>query len=256
MKKTGRNNFKRKKIPITSQSVSKSVKSVDLKLQNPQKQPSGKKKGKPDEKKMFSISWGDFFWEYSKAIFFAILLAMLIRSFVIQAFHIPSGSMIPTFLEGDRVLVSKFSYGIRNPFNNEIIIQTGAPTRGDVVIFKFPENTEVDFVKRVIGLPGETIEIKDGKIFIDGFFVFDPHGHYNKDYYTHSRDFGPYKIPENEYFMMGDNRDYSNDSRVWGSVDISLLRGKAWILYWSWDPRNGLSFWKRLRFDRLGMKIL
>ncbi|MDR2460292.1 MAG: signal peptidase I [Deltaproteobacteria bacterium] len=184
----------------------------------------------------------------------AVILALLIRSFVVQAFHIPSGSMIPTFLVGDRVLVSKFSYGIRNPFNNEVIFETGQPMRWDVVIFKFPEDPEVDFVKRVVGLPGEEVLIREGLIFINGEMVDDPHGHFDMRNGPY-RNFGPVKVPENKYFMMGDNRDFSNDSRVWGFVDKSLLRGKAWRLYWSWDSDRKISFWKRLRTSRILLRI-
>jgi signal peptidase I len=197
------------------------------------------------------LSWQGLLWEYGKAILFAVALALIIRSFVVQAFHIPSGSMLPTFLEGDRVLVSKFSYGIRNPFSNKILIETGSPSRGDVVIFKFPKDTSVDFVKRVMGLPGETVEVREGEVFIDGAKVDDPWGHYDGRAGMPTRNYGPVRVPEGMYFMMGDNRDFSNDSRGWGFVDRSLLRGKAWRLYWSWDPEPGLSFWKRLRGSRL-----
>ncbi|MDR3152770.1 MAG: signal peptidase I [Deltaproteobacteria bacterium] len=186
---------------------------------------------------------------------FAVALALIIRSFVVQAFHIPSGSMIPTFLEGDRVLVSKFSYGIRNPFTNNVLIETGSPARGDVVIFKYPKDTGVDFVKRVMGLPGEQVELRDGAVLIDGVPVPDPWGHYDGRPGVPTRNFGPVTVPEDAYFMMGDNRDFSNDSRGWGFVDKSLLRGKAWRLYWSWNPDPGLSFWKRLRGSRLLLHI-
>ncbi|MDR2367131.1 MAG: signal peptidase I [Deltaproteobacteria bacterium] len=195
-------------------------------------------------------------WEYSKAIAVALLLALTIRSFVVQAFHIPSSSMVPTFLEGDRVLVTKFSYGIRNPFTNNILFGTGRPERGDVVIFQYPFDHNTDFVKRVIGLPGDKIQVIRGKIFVNDQPFDDPHGHYDSPYMVNSRDFGPQVVPENSYFMMGDNRDYSNDSRSWGSVDASLLRGKAWRLYWSWNSVDSkLSVFQRLRRDRLGKKI-
>jgi signal peptidase I len=203
-----------------------------------------------------SLSWQAHLLEYGKAIVLAIVLALIIRSFVVQAFHIPSGSMIPTFLVGDRVLVSKFSYGVRNPFNNKVLFETGSPSRWDVVIFKFPDNPGVDFVKRVVGLPGEEVSIVKGTIFINGKEVEDTHGHYDKQGFFPYRDFGPIKVPEGQYFMMGDNRDFSNDSRSWGFVDKSLLRGKAWRLYWSWDSESrDLSFWKRLRVNRLLLRI-
>ncbi|MDR1658228.1 MAG: signal peptidase I [Deltaproteobacteria bacterium] len=203
-----------------------------------------------------AVTWQTHVLEYGKAIAVAVVLALVIRSFVIQAFHIPSSSMVPTFLEGDRVLVTKFSFGLRNPFNNKIIFGTGLPQRGDVVIFKYPEEPSTDFVKRVIGLPGEKVEVVNGRIKINDFFIDDPFGHYDNPYQVSSRNFGPVIVPDGQYFMMGDNRDFSNDSRVWGFVDISLLRGKAWRLYWSWNSSKGIPFMDRLRFDRLGVKII
>jgi signal peptidase I len=200
-------------------------------------------------------AWKAQIWEYSKAIALALLLALTIRSFVVQAFHIPSSSMVPTFLEGDRVLVTKYSYGIRNPFSNKVLFGSGLPKRGDVVIFKYPKEPNTDFVKRVIGLPGEKLQIINGQIFINDQLIDDKHGHYDNPYVTIARNFGPITVPENEYFMMGDNRDYSNDSRSWGSVDVSLLRGKAWRLYWSWDSSSDLTFSQRLRKERLGTRI-
>jgi signal peptidase I len=124
-----------------------------------------------------------------------------------------------------------------------------------VVVFRYPLDPEVDFVKRVVGLPGETVELKDGVIIINGKEISDPHGHYDNSRFPPTRNYGPVTVPTGKYFMMGDNRDFSNDSRGWGFVDMSLLRGKAWRLYWSWDPEKGLSFWKRLRVSRLGQRI-
>jgi signal peptidase I len=215
------------------------------------------KKTKGQTTKLVGLAaWKVQIWEYSKAIALALLLALTIRSFVVQAFHIPSSSMVPTFLEGDRVLVSKFSYGVRNPFTNNVLFGSGVPKRGDVVIFKYPKDPNTDFVKRVIGLPGEKIQVIKGRIFINDELIDDPHGHYDNPYMVNARDFGPELVPENSYFMMGDNRDFSNDSRSWGSVDASLLRGKAWRLYWSWDSADeNLSFFQRFRSDRFMMKI-
>ncbi|MDR1545799.1 MAG: signal peptidase I [Deltaproteobacteria bacterium] len=194
-------------------------------------------------------------WEYGKAIALAVVLALFIRSFIVQAFHIPSSSMVPTFLEGDRVLVTKFSFGLRNPFTNQVLFGSGRPQRGDVVIFKFPKDPKTDFVKRVMGLPGETVQIVEGRLLVDNVPIDDPHGHYDTPYRVVNRNFGPVTVPEGHYFMLGDNRDFSNDSRGWGFVDASLLRGKAWRLYWSWDSTRGLPFFQRLRLNRLGLKI-
>jgi signal peptidase I len=223
---------------------------------NPGKNPDKNSKSKGKDKVAVAVTWQSQLWDYGKAVILAIILALIIRSFVVQAFHIPSGSMIPTFLVGDRVLVSKFSYGVRNPFNNKVLFETGSPERWDVVIFKFPENPSVDFVKRVVGLPGESVEVKKGAIFINGEEIQDPHGHYDRSEFFIYRDFGPMTVPEGQYFMMGDNRDFSNDSRSWGFVDKSLLRGKAWRLYWSWDSETrDIAFWKRLRVGRLLLRI-
>ncbi|MDR2442113.1 MAG: signal peptidase I [Deltaproteobacteria bacterium] len=204
---------------------------------------------------IITLTWQAQVLEYGKAIAVAVVLALIIRSFIIQAFHIPSGSMIPTILEGDRVLVTKFSFGIRNPFTNRVLINTGSPKRGDVVIFMYPDDPATDFVKRVIGLPGEKVEIVNGQIKINDRFIEDDHGHYDNPFQLSSRNFGPAIVPEGHYFMMGDNRDYSNDSRVWGFVDFSLLRGKAWRMYWSWNPASGIPFLERLRTDRLWRKV-
>lgn len=200
---------------------------------------------------------GQVIMEYGQAILLAIVLALIVRSFVLQAFQIPSGSMIPTFLEGDRVLVSKFAYGIRNPFNNSVWVETGRPERWDVVIFIYPEDKRKDFVKRVVGLPGETVSMVNGELYINSKLMEDPHGRYDSRIGGGmGRSFPPVKVPENSYFMMGDNRDHSSDSRFWGTVDYSLLRGKAWRLYWSWDSSDpGKSYFDRLRAFRIGNKI-
>jgi signal peptidase I len=209
-----------------------------------------------DAKVEVALPWTAQILEYGKIIALSIILALLIRSFVVQAFHIPSGSMIPTFLEGDRVLVNKFSYGLRNPFNNNVWFKIGQPQRGDVVVFKYPDNPETDFVKRVIGLPGEKVEIVASRIYIDGSLVADPHAFFRLTELPNLyRNYGPIVVPENSYFMMGDNRDQSNDSRMWGCVNASLLRGKAWRIYWSWNPDKSLPLTQRLRFNRLGQKV-
>ncbi|MDR2421935.1 MAG: signal peptidase I [Deltaproteobacteria bacterium] len=203
-----------------------------------------------------SLPWTAQVWEYGKIIALSVVLALLIRSFIVQAFHIPSGSMIPTFLEGDRVLVNKFSFGIRNPFTNGLWIEVGQPKRGDVVVFKYPDNPQTDFVKRVIGLPGEKVEIVASQVFIDGSPIPDPHAFFRMSELPAAyRNFGPIVVPPNAYFMMGDNRDQSNDSRAWGCVSSSLLRGKVWRIYWSWTPDKSLPFHQRLRFNRLGKKV-
>jgi signal peptidase I len=186
-----------------------------------------------------------------------VFLALIVRSFIVQPFHIPSGSMIPTFLEGDRVLVSKFAYGLRNPLNNKLLVEIGRPERWDVVVFIAPKEPDKDFVKRVVGLPGEKIAIQNGELFINEVRVEDPYAqYYNTAVPMALRDFGPITVKEDEYFMMGDNRDNSSDSRFWGPVNISLMKGRAWRLYWSWDSGDpDLSFFERFRASRIGTKV-
>lgn len=213
--------------------------------------PSDSEKKEKDKR-----SLGQIVREYGQAIILAVALALFVRSFIVQAFQIPSGSMIPTFLEGDRVLVSKFAYGIRNPLTNKVWFETGQPERWDVAIFIYPNDPDKDYVKRVVGLPGETISMMRGELFINGEKVADPHARYDQSLIHGDRSFPPITLKDDEYFMMGDNRDHSSDSRYWGPVDKELLRGKAWRLYWSWDSADpSLSFFQRLRLDRLGRKI-
>jgi signal peptidase I len=211
----------------------------------------------PTEAKAEVITpWAIQFWEYGKIIIISIILALIIRSFAIQAFHIPSGSMIPTFLEGDRVLVNKFSYGLRNPLTNKVWIQVGQPERGDVVVFQYPNDPKTDFVKRVIGLPGEKLEIIASLIYINDVPIPDPFSIFRQtELPAFYRNFGPITVPDNSYFMMGDNRDQSNDSRSWGCVSFDYLRGKALRIYWSWDPNTSRPISQRVRWERLGQKV-
>ena len=178
------------------------------------------------------------FREYLEAAIIAIFLALFIRAFVVQAFKIPSGSMEPTLLIGDHIIVNKFIYGIRAPFINKTIIPISEPKRGDIIVFIYPVDKEKDFIKRVIGLPGEQIEIKSKKIFINGELFDDPFGVYSKSL-KRNENFGPIIVPTNNLFVMGDNRDHSYDSRYWGFVPFESLKGKAVIIYWSWPH------WKR-----------
>lgn len=197
------------------------------------------------------------FREYFEAICIAILLALFIRTFIVQAFKIPSGSMLPTLLIGDHLLVNKFIYGIRVPFTGKILIPIVDPSKGDVVVFKFPKDRSVDYIKRVVGTPGDTVEIKNKKVFVNGIAVDDPHAHVSSpailDAQSSPRDnFGPILVPENRIFVMGDNRDNSYDSRFWGFVDQKDILGKAFILYWSWDIDKALFSLDRLKSIRWG----
>lgn len=197
----------------------------------------------PNVKATAAIKKKSTFREYAEAAAIAVLLALFIRTFVVQAFKIPSGSMEPTLLVGDHILVNKFLYGVKIPFLRTTLIPLSMPKRQDVVVFIYPEDKSKDFIKRVIGLPGDTIRIQGTKITINGKPFEDTYGFFA----TSGRDnriersyaFGPVTVPEEHYFVMGDNRDQSYDSRFWGFVPAQSLKGKAFIIYWSWPH------WKR-----------
>ena len=201
--------------------------------------------------------------EYTEAILIALLLALLIRTFIVQAFKIPSGSMKKTLLIGDHILVSKFSYGthIPNeiPFINiklfdDIVLFSKVPERGDIIVFKFPKDETRDFIKRVIGLPGDLLEVKSQKVYINNKPYEDTHARHtdspSDSPLVPRDDFGPILVPDNHVFVMGDNRENSQDSRYWGYLNVKKIRGKALIIYWSWDR---IKSW--VRFERFG-KIL
>ncbi|HEX3409336.1 MAG TPA: signal peptidase I [Candidatus Binataceae bacterium] len=208
--------------------------------------------------------------EYSEAFIIALVLAIILRTFFLQAYKIPSGSMEPTLLVGDHIIVNKLIYGLRlpdsffglTPFEGEIpwghyIFKLEPVHRGDVVVFVFPPDPTKDFIKRVIGVPGDTIEVKNGKLYRDGALADDPHAHFElapaerqegspRDY------FGPLKVPEGQYLMMGDNRDRSYDGRFWGLVRRDEVEGRAMFIYWSWDSDGtGLLPIRWSRFARI-----
>ena len=194
-------------------------------------------------------------WEYAKAIITALILAMLIRTFIIQAFKIPSGSMIPTLLVGDHILVNKFLYGTKIPFSGKRVLMFKKPERGDIIVFKYPENPSKDFIKRVVAIEGDVIESKNKMVHVNGNKVNEPYAQHTdssmRPMGIEPRDnFGPVIVPKNKYFVMGDNRDQSYDSRYWGYVDIKDVKGKALILYWSWDSEKS---W--VRIGRIGSLV-
>lgn len=203
------------------------------------------------------------FREYFEAICVAILLALFIRTFVVQAFKIPSGSMLPTLLIGDHLLVNKFIYGVRMPFNGKILVPITSPKHGDVVVFRFPKDRSIDYIKRVVGTPGDSLEIKDKTVFINGKPVNNSHAHFSSPAVLNAKasprdNFGPISVPEGNIFVMGDNRDNSYDSRFWGFVDQRDILGKAFILYWSWDidkPLFSIERFTSIRFGRLAHLI-
>lgn len=190
--------------------------------------------------------------ENLEALFIAILLALFIRAFVVQAFKIPSGSMQNTLLIGDYILVNKFIYGVKIPFTDVTVIPVKKPKKGDIIVFRFPKDPSKDFIKRVVAVGGDTVEIKGKKVYVNGELQ-------TGDYEVHTdsrmiqpwsgpRDnFPPTTVPEGKLFVMGDNRDQSNDSRFWGFVDLKAVRGKAFMIYWSWNKEDF-----GVRWDRLG----
>ncbi len=187
--------------------------------------------------------------EYGEALAIAVVLALLIRAFLVQAFSIPSGSMLPTLLIGDYLLVNKFIYGLRNPFTNKVLIPISRPQRGDVVVFIFPQDPSKDYIKRVMGLPGEKVQIINKKLYINDRLLETPQAITTEPEILpppHSltdpgRDnFGPVVVPKDSYFVLGDNRDHSYDSRFWGFVHLDALRGKAMIIYFSWNGDHSL----------------
>ena len=195
--------------------------------------------------------------ENIEAILIAVLLALFIRTFIVQAFKIPSGSMLPTLQIGDHILVSKFIYGVKIPFTGATLIPPTDPKPNDIVVFQYPKDPSLDYIKRVIAVAGDTVEIRDKKIFINGKPFEDKHGTFT-DPLIHPgsmdpRDnLGPVKVPEHKIFCMGDNRDNSYDGRFWGFVDLGAVRGKAWAIYWSWDVQQPLLSLDRLRSIRWG----
>jgi signal peptidase I len=175
--------------------------------------------------------------EYVDSGFIAILLALVIRTLFLQAFKIPSGSMESTLLIGDHLLVNKCIYGTPLPFSDRRILKIRDPRRGEILVFKYPENPRKDFIKRCQGLPGDIIEVREKVLYVNGQPKVEP--------YTTFRDlrvlppelsprdtYGPVTVPADNFFMMGDNRDYSADSRFWGFLPRKLIKGKAWVIYW------------------------
>ena len=187
--------------------------------------------------------------EYFESIVIAVILALFIRTFVVQAFKIPTGSMEENLLIGDHLLVNKFSLGPTATPLERMLLPVASIHRGDVLVFKYPEEPERDFIKRIIGLPGDTLEMKEKKIYINGtpldenyvHFLEPPHLGEDLTEVT-SRDvrerYGPVTVPPNEYFAMGDNRDNSQDSRYWGFLPRDYIKGKALIIYWSYEAER------------------
>ena len=194
--------------------------------------------------------------ENIEAIVIAILLALFIRTFVVQAFKIPSGSMKETLQIGDHIMVNKFIYGIKLHFAHKTIIPIKEPKKADIIVFRYPENPKLDFIKLVVGVEGDVIEVRNKKLYVNDTLTHqtyaihtDPHiipGVYNK------RDnFGTIIVPPDSLFVMGDNRDNSKDSRFWGFVNLKAVKGKAFMIYWSWNKNNSQTLLNYVRWDRL-----
>ncbi len=220
--------------------------------------------------------------EYARAFFPVILIVFFIRSFLVEPFRIPSGSMLPSLYIGDFILVNKFSYGVRLPVANNKILETEQPKRGEVAVFRFPGNPSINYIKRVVGVPGDHILYKDKKLYINGtrmeqsderpyFFASggDAQGEalrltesldgVKHDILTTNRldpSLPEIVVPEGKYFVMGDNRDHSNDSRYWGFVPDQNLVGKAFLIWFSWDLTGQEKwFWQRIVWNRIGNSI-
>jgi signal peptidase I len=222
--------------------------------------------------------------EYFESIVIAVILALFIRTFVVQAFKIPTGSMEENLLIGDHLLVNKFVFAPTANGVERAVLPVVPIKRGDVIVFKYPEEPDRDFIKRVIGLPGETVEVREKKVYIDGKPLDEPYAHYLLPISTPSeyhevtsfdvRDrYGPVTVPADHYFVMGDNRDNSQDSRYWGFLPRGYVKGKALIIYWSYEAERedyqeegagatirGLAsvfvhFFTRTRWDRMFHQI-
>ena len=189
--------------------------------------------------------------EYGEAIVIAILLALIIRTLVVQAFTIPSGSMMDTLLVGDYILVNKFLYGPEVPFTDWRLPGLRRPQRGDIIVFKYPQDEKRDFIKRIIGVPGDHILIRGHQVLLNGRLLDEPYikpglvPHAVAGYCGYAYGCEPTAVPAASYFVMGDNRDNSQDSRYWGFVRREKIKGKAFLIYWSWDgDRHWLRWWR------------
>jgi signal peptidase I len=194
-------------------------------------------------------------WEYAEAIVTALVLALIIRAYVVQAFKIPTGSMEGTLVVGDHILVNKFIYGLKLPFSEKKVLISREPGRGDIAVFKYPEDPKRDFIKRIIAVGGDVIEARDKVVYVNGVPLKETFTrHSDRDIKPRELDprdnFGPISVPEGKYFVMGDNRDYSYDSRYWGFVEKNAIKGKALVIYWSWDRKKHLP-----RFSRMAKPV-
>ncbi|MBI4518319.1 MAG: signal peptidase I [Deltaproteobacteria bacterium] len=193
--------------------------------------------------------------EYAEALLVALLAALVIRTFVVQAFKIPSSSMVPTLQIGDHILVNKLAYGLRLPLVGLQLLSFGQPKPGDIIVFIYPVDPSKDFIKRVIAVAGDVVEVRNKRVYVNGTPRDDAHAYFT-DGLEDARGgvprdiYGPTAVPPDHVFVMGDNRDRSYDSRFWGFVSLDEIRGKAFLIYWSWD---GADRW--VRWERLGDRV-
>jgi signal peptidase I len=184
--------------------------------------------------------------EYSEIIVLAVGLALFVRTFFIQAFRIPSESMEDTLLVGDFLFANKLIYGPKLPFVDVRLPAIRDPKPGDIIIFRFPQDPKIDYIKRCVAVEGQTVELIDDQLYVDGVLRDEPFTKYVFGSRP-DRHFGPFTVPQGSIFMMGDNRDNSADSRAWGPLDKKLISGKAMFIYFSWNPRS-----HTIRFSRIG----
>lgn len=191
--------------------------------------------------------------ENIEAVIIAIIIAMFIRTFIIQAFKIPSGSMLETLQIGDHILVNKFIYGVKIPFTDgKVLFPVKDPVKEDIVVFEYPEDPSKDFIKRVVATGGDTVEIVNKQLYVNDKPVKkEPYAEFKSDRILPAiispRDnLKKFTVPENQLFVMGDNRDNSHDSRFWGFVDLKAVKGKAFIIYWSWNKSSFGVRWGRI----------
>jgi signal peptidase I len=197
----------------------------------------------------------DYFKDFVETVVTAVVLALVLRAFVVQTFRIPSGSMEDTLLVGDFLIVNKFIYGIKVPFTDNRLPGIRAPKHGDIIVFEYPNPDpsakKENYVKRCIGVEGDIIELKNNVLYRNGERVLEDATYVKlKPPTPRWSDYGPVKVPEGSLLMLGDNRNWSADSRDWGFLDVGRVKGKAVIIYWSWDAKA-----LRPRFDRL-MKLI
>lgn len=234
------------------------------------------------QKPATSGATGEFI-SYVKSLAIALMMALVLKHFVIEAYRIPTGSMEDTILVGDFLLANKFIYGVSVPFTDIRIPGFDDPEQGDIVIFKFPDDPSLNYVKRCIAGPGQVVEIRDKQVYVDGKLYQDEEFTKYSDRQiadpsspqAHRDNFGPFKVPSGQYFMMGDNRDNSYDSRFWGCVPGENILGEALFIHWSWGTDrhaptidwsnpitlfqnigyNFLHFYERVRWERLGQAV-